>query len=380
MLGDRGGRMLLSQLPRLHPIIAVLATMTAFHLGIACTHAEDPAGAPNPAAPVSMDAIKGAWQASAARLHSAMLEFETRTTQETHALKDFDKKAGVTTRAKSVDDAHSEYRRLTRMSIDGLKMRWEVLFQENNGNTAPEKLCLEVSDGRGSKSLTMPGELSRFPYPIGYIHSQNLIRSVSHLIDTLPVLMVTSRLLPQVVDAQQGTLSLDKYTIANRRARLVNSDCVILEQGDPKARRRNWVQNGMSLTDGIDHHYEQLWLDPSKDYAIVRYRNYLNTALWRQIDFQLKGHSSGDVVPQSWTMTFYNASDGKVSETRESRVTKWTSNPQFKPSEFDFTFPPRTVISGYSRGNQLYVVGAGGKIRPASPRDLEARPHEKQTR
>jgi hypothetical protein len=371
--------MLLSQLRRrLHPIVAVLATMTAFHLATACAHAADPPGALHPPAPVSMDAIKKAWQVSAARLHSAILEFETRTNKETRALKEFDKRTGATTRAKSVDDAHSEYWRFTRMSIDGLRMRWEVLFKENNGNTPPERLCMEVSDGNGSKSLTMPGELSAFPYPIGYIRSQTLIPAAAHLVDTLPILMVTSRLLPQVVDAQQGTLSLDKYTIAKRRARLANSDCVILEQGDPKARKRNWVQNGVTFTDGVDHYYEQLWLDPSKDYAIVRYMSYVNTMLCRQIDFQLKDDSYGNAIPQSWTMTFYNASNGKISEMRESRVTLWMSNPKFKPSEFDFTFPPGTVVSGYSHGNRLYIVGAEGTIRPVSSHDLEGRLNHSQ--
>jgi hypothetical protein len=234
---------------------------------------------------------------------------------------------------------------LTRISLDGPRVRREVLSKGAGLNGPPTRMSLEVTDGKKIKSLTMPGELSIFPNPVGQIHRANM-PLLLYLIDNQPILFAMSRSDPALESFHP---KFDEFHVAKTDERLDGVHCVYLEAGDPKARKKVWVQNGKTYTDGIVPIYSQLWLAPSQDFSIVRYAQFNDGRLRERVDLRYRKDETANWVPESWTIEMPERGDATKAEFRQSRVVKWESNARFDNSEWDFDFPPDAEVSDRDR-------------------------------
>jgi len=284
------------------------------------------------------DRINTAWKAAATRLRTMRVEYATERTFK--VVKD-PARYSARLKERPPDDLAPPREYLTRISLDGPRVRREVLLKGSGPNGPLKRMSLEVTDGKRIKSLTMPGELSMFPYPVGQIYRSNL-PLLMYLIDNQPILFVMSR-----SDAELAGFrpEFKEFHVTKNAERLDGVECVSLEAGDPKARRKVWVQNGKTYTDGIDPIYSQSWLAPTRDFSVIRYAQFINGRLRERIDLRYRKDETSNWVPESWTIELPKRGDDTESEFRKSRVVKWESNPHFDDSEWDFKFPPDAKIS-----------------------------------
>ena len=133
--------------------------------------------------------IDMAWKAAATRLRAMRVEYVTERTFK--VVKD-PTRYSPKLKERPPDDIAPPREYLTRISLDGPRMRREVLSKGSGPNGPLKRMSLHVTDGKRIKSLTMPGELSMFPYPAGQNHRANA-PLLLYLIDNQPILFVMSR-------------------------------------------------------------------------------------------------------------------------------------------------------------------------------------------
>ena len=143
--------------------------LTLFLIGLCfCTQLADAVAAGEGAGGVTKGAIEKAWKAAASRLRTARVEYATKKTFK--VVKDPTRYAAKLKERPPDEFAPARYY-LTRISLDGPRVRREVLSKGATPDGPPARMSIEVTDGKKTKSLTMPGELSVFPNPeIGRAH------------------------------------------------------------------------------------------------------------------------------------------------------------------------------------------------------------------
>jgi hypothetical protein len=283
--------------------------------------------------------IDTAWKAAATRLRAMRVEYVTERTFK--VVKD-PTRYSAKLKERPPDDLAPPREYLTRISLDGPRVRREVLSKGSGPNGLLKRMSLEVTDGKRIKSLTMPGELSMFSYPAGQNRPANL-PLLLYLIDNQPILFVMSRSDPVMAGFRP---EFKEFHVTKNAERLDGVECVYLEAGDPKARKKVWVQNGKTYTDGIDPIYSQLWLAPTRDFSVIRYAQFINGRLRERVDLRYRKDETSNWVPESWTLELPKRGDDTETEFRKSRVVKWESNPHLDDSEWDFNFPPDAQVSG----------------------------------
>jgi len=294
---------------------------------------------PRPGA-VTTKTVKGAWKAASARLRSARLEYVTRVTFKVVA---DPTRYSASLKHLPTDEYAPSKESQTRVSIEGIKMRKEVL-SKGAGRDAPlQRRELEASDGRIVKRLFMPGGISQRPYPVGNISIPRLPLALE-LLETSPICFVMSRCVPSI---SHSNMDLELFRVSGRTERLDGTDCILLELGDPKARTKEFKQNGITYFSG-NPSYSQLCVAPSKDYAIMRSAKFVNGLLKWRVDLQYKMDTDGNWIPKSWTIELPRPDDRTRSEFRSSRVLKWESNAHFDRSEFDISFPADAQVQDSS--------------------------------
>ena len=266
-----------------------------------------------------------AWKTAAARLRAMRVEYVTERTFK--VVKAIRCAMRPNSEDRPPDDLAPPREYLTRISLDGPHVRREVLSKGPGPNGSLSRMSLEVTDGKRIKSLTMPGELSMFPYPVGQLHGANL-PLLLYLIDNQPILFVMLRSDPVMAGFRP---EFKESHLTKNAERIDGVECVSLEAGDPKARRKVWVQNGIQYTDGIDPIYSQVWLAPARDFSVVRYAQFNNGRLRERVDLRYRKDETSNWVPESWTMELPKRGDDTESEFRKSRVVKWESNPALWP-------------------------------------------------
>jgi len=86
------------------------------------------------------------------------------------------------------------------------------------------------------------------------------------------------------------------------------------------------------------------WLDPAKDYSLVRFILASPEAIGLQQDCIYERSDEGCWVPVEWTTTRFDIK-GIPTSINHARVSEYKINPTFAKDEFDITFPPGTVVS-----------------------------------
>jgi hypothetical protein len=108
-----------------------------------------------------------------------------------------------------------------------------------------------------------------------------------------------------------------------------------------------------------------LWLDPDRDFLMVRYATTTNGKPSFQLTFTDFRHGDNGWVPIGWTWTTSNEADGSVLKSVTTSVREFALNEPIDPKEFELEFPVGTWVNGPWKGEQTveYIVQPGGEKR-----------------
>ena len=214
-----------------------------------------------------------------------------------------------------------EYTLTTKISIDGVRMRYELEGERPIGSKLGRQDYVSAYNGEVSKSLTHPN--ADFNHPSGHIYRMKRCEATSTFY-AAPILW-TYALLEQAVTS----IDLDKLTLSSREGVIGDRNCIILEQKSEE------------YTFGGD---QAFWVDPSKDYAIVRHTIGTGDHVAAQLDCTYRFDPEDGWVPSRWTTRRFRG-DGTPRTTGKTEVVEYEINPKFKSDEFEITFPAGTVVS-----------------------------------
>ncbi|MCI0380492.1 MAG: hypothetical protein L0215_23140 [Gemmataceae bacterium] len=111
----------------------------------------------------------------------------------------------------------------------------------------------------------------------------------------------------------------------------------------------------------------KLWVDPARDFVIVRVLTLNNNVIWYKIDVEYDQSAEMVWVPKEWEVTFNNPK-GNVERTHKSRVTEYSINPTGASPHFDIDFPLGTAVIN-AKDNSQYIIrpdGSGKRMIPTS--------------
>lgn len=113
----------------------------------------------------------------------------------------------------------------------------------------------------------------------------------------------------------------------------------------------------------------ELWVDPSRDFLILRMVRTYTGKVASQFDISYDSNEVCGWVPSGWTGVGYNTTRGKLTDRIVSTVTLCQVNPPVDSSEFDYEFPPDTLVND-TRDDSFYVVRQDGTRRMVTEAEL----------
>lgn len=105
---------------------------------------------------------------------------------------------------------------------------------------------------------------------------------------------------------------------------------------------------------------ETCWIDPSRQYSVLRYILRSNTVIL-QIDTSYKLGQEHIWVPLEWTIKKMHAEDLKLEESASAKVKTYEINPPITPEVFRFDFPSGTEVVDRKKQISYIVQEDGGK-------------------
>jgi len=120
----------------------------------------------------------------------------------------------------------------------------------------------------------------------------------------------------------------------------------------------------------------EYWVDPLKDYAIVRVREFSRFVPDRCVvdtEVSYKSDVTAGSVPARWKGTIIDLESGNVRQSGECIVTSYQLNPSIDPGEFNYQYPPGTrVVDRRQSANDEYLVRSDGTKRIITSEESEA--------
>lgn len=111
---------------------------------------------------------------------------------------------------------------------------------------------------------------------------------------------------------------------------------------------------------GILPAYEKFYLDPAKDYNVVRHDNLSTDKTTQTLNVNYQQLNSGLWVPSSWKLEVRRPS--KATYLLEGEVTDIVVNGKVDSATFSLDFPPGTLVND-SQKKQRYMVRSDGSKR-----------------
>jgi hypothetical protein len=112
----------------------------------------------------------------------------------------------------------------------------------------------------------------------------------------------------------------------------------------------------------VDH----VWVDPHRDFALLRYETTDNGKLMFQVSIGYQRDPQGEWVPSGWDIVTQNL-DGGLQMSTQSKVVEYALNPAVPADRFDITFPPGTDMRDFAKGRDYIVTDRGE--RPITPKE-----------
>jgi hypothetical protein len=220
-----------------------------------------------------------------------------------------------------------------RYEFDGQQPRVELVGELKNHHR------LSTFDGTTSKAMSYPNEYVK--YPMGHVFAEKHSEAVTN-INTAPIRWHVSPLDKRVAGFHAEALSVAPHTET-----LDGQTLLVLPFADPQSDDQ-----------------KAFWVDPSRDFVIVRYVTIRKGKLASQTDIEYEPDSLIGWRPVRWNR-FRPAGDGGPPITVVSTtVTDFEVNAKLPPDVFTLEFLPGTRVYDESQGGQAeYLVTADNQRR-----------------
>jgi hypothetical protein len=152
---------------------------------------------------------------------------------------------------------------------------------------------------------------------------------------------------------KQEMLDPARFAVDSRRVPIGGRPCILLNElpGTAKPSTRS------------------LWLDPERDFVVMRYVQRQGEIVQFQIDIREHRREAPAWVPMAWKMVIFQGV-GRMVESMTAKVRDHAVNPAIDPRAFDVDFPPGTWVEDLRAGTtvpeSIYIVQSGGKRRPVT--------------
>ena len=113
----------------------------------------------------------------------------------------------------------------------------------------------------------------------------------------------------------------------------------------------------------------KVWVDPSREFSIVRVSKRYNGTLVTQYDINYERDPRYSWVPTSWKSSVWDQRSAKLKSSSRCEVTTCEINPRIAPSEFQLQFPPGTLVTD-SRNSTDYIQRDNGAMRVITKAEL----------
>jgi hypothetical protein len=87
--------------------------------------------------------------------------------------------------------------------------------------------------------------------------------------------------------------------------------------------------------------YDEFWIDPSRQSAVLRYVMYSDKRIFNDIDIEYQQTAHG-WLPQRWTFTHYSGTAPTV--IYRMKVDRWEANPPTTEADFDIKAEPGMLV------------------------------------
>ncbi len=290
--------------------------------------------------PVTLDAIARAWQQRQDKVKSARFVWKERRTDARGSHTPVDAKDPTAVRPPTDITYETEVTAL----VQGDALR--VSYTDQWWSPALDRLkrmpYLGVFDGRNTyKRLRAAG--IRNDWPEGSIKEAGM-HPDAMTPQLRPILMTCQARNPRL-----RTYDIEQFSLTGKRAVIGDHSCVEL------VRRTQTAKKGPSVV--------HLWVDPLRDFVIVRDATVEGGILLVQLDVQFQPHGVAGWVPQAWAITNTHPSgNGKFYRSTHASVTEFEFNVKLQRAEFDIEFPPGTLVLDNRTGTR-FIVGPDGRNR-----------------
>lgn len=219
---------------------------------------------------------------------------------------------------------------LNVLSVDGAKMRHRhegMAVSIEKGNMVPQVMDA-VFDGETSRNFRprgMVNEANGFIYHSERHQDANSMRTMALLLAFRPL------------DRHYGDIRLAEFEVSGLKAKVDGSTCIVLTEFA--------IGNRLVRT---------LWLDPLRDFAVVRYMIANATQVLAEGRIKYVKTEKHAWVPDRWESVVMKP-DGAVRESYNAVVTKYFINEPLPEDEFLMTFPAGTKVHDQISG-KTYIV------------------------
>jgi hypothetical protein len=198
------------------------------------------------------------------------------------------------------------------------------------------ELYRSVFDGRNSKSFHAPA--SEDLHPTGNINSIRMNQ------DADSNFCIPIQLAFRAFDPILGRYEEHKMQVIDEKSHIGNRECICVEEKKPAYVARCWV-------------------DPGRDYNVVRYAMVFDGFPDYQCDIEYTLHDNFGWIPQSWHNVLHNTNSQsvKLSYDRRASVTSFEINGLVEDQEFQLEFPPRTEVKDWINDQRFVVLDDGTK-------------------
>jgi hypothetical protein len=233
------------------------------------------------------------------------------------------------------------------LCLDGAKVRYT---RDSRQWSAKQKAyVIEPShmafDGKIGKTF-LPVGSSYAPWPQGTIQRRNPNANPLHL----SPLVMTFR----AFSSEMRVFDIETLELTGRRSMIDGKSCLELQRQSA-------------------NHLLQLWVDPTRDYVMVRYLTTKGQRPSTKIDVSYRQDLGNGWIPEKWDVVMFD-SDGKVRESTRAKMNKSQINESVEPEGFDIKFPPGTYVVDYSdpKAEINYIVKEGDNKRMILPNEMGA--------
>lgn len=335
---------------KLRTVMAVIACFTTVGPFAGVTRAQDAPTATK--SEITFDVIKEAWIARQKRFFAA--KFTLVLDQKTSKLKFAESSShgnvvelDPTLTAKLASE-YIEFQQQVQLSISGPRIHYRQSGMSPGGR-GDLFFTTRQSASDGVTSMILYDKNDNVPYP-----NANILR---HARSDAEVSVYFEPIVWTFGDLEATLLALKQPKVkASSAATVVNSQsCVVLEAP---------ISLGSSDV-------RSFWMDPSKDYVVVRRTHAANGAIVGQLDCSYTKTAQGCWVPTEWTETSFYRRTSITTIPRyivHAAVKDVLVNPTFSADEFSIAFPPGTVVGddradARSTRADLYVTKPDGSKR-----------------